>query len=215
MYKNIFNNKKKLNNHEWIGHRHDNRYQNSIIMRPVFINNIIVSSLEKKNKGHPKGFIIVKEVYNKDNTLAGWAVMVKTQEKNDDGKGWFWYEVTSTSDAPATFADSPKNKQAGYSNTTIENLKNGRIIYESSCLHCHENQRYSDLRLDNSKPSFNYLLRGIASKQNNLSMYDVIRHGTDTYGAKQAYMPNFTLEKMSNQMVEDLKAYLNMSTTSN
>ncbi len=67
----------------------------------VFMNDIIANSLTKKNKEHPKGSIIVKEMFDKSNVLAGWAVMVKTQATNDDGKGWFWYEVTSTSDANA------------------------------------------------------------------------------------------------------------------
>lgn len=64
----------------------------------VFMNDAIVNSLEAQNNEHPTGSAIVKEMYDKNNTLAGWAVMVKTQETTAGGDGWFWYEVTSTED---------------------------------------------------------------------------------------------------------------------
>ena len=35
-------------------------------------------------------------MYDGDGKLQGWAVMLKTQADSDGGKGWFWYEVTST-----------------------------------------------------------------------------------------------------------------------
>ena len=31
--------------------------------------------------------------------LKGWAVSVKTQANSDNGKGWYWYEVLSPTDA--------------------------------------------------------------------------------------------------------------------
>lgn len=65
----------------------------------VFINDIIAESLEKGNDEHPLGSVIVKEMFNADNTLSGWAVMVKTHDKADGGNGWFWYEVTDPKDA--------------------------------------------------------------------------------------------------------------------
>jgi hypothetical protein len=65
----------------------------------VFINDIAAESLKKGNEEHPLGSVIVKEMYNKDNSPAGWAVMAKTHDKSDGGNGWFWYEVTDSSDA--------------------------------------------------------------------------------------------------------------------
>jgi hypothetical protein len=35
-------------------------------------------------------------MFDGDGDLQGWAVMVKTSEDSANGKGWFWYEVTST-----------------------------------------------------------------------------------------------------------------------
>lgn len=65
----------------------------------VFMSDEIVASLEAGNASHPAGSSIVKELYLPDSsTLEGWAVMVKTQDETDDGNGWFWYEVVSTTD---------------------------------------------------------------------------------------------------------------------
>ena len=57
---------------------------------------LINASLAAGNWSHPLGSSIVKEMYNADGDLQGWAVMVKTQDDSAGGKGWFWYEVTST-----------------------------------------------------------------------------------------------------------------------
>lgn len=65
----------------------------------VYMNDIIANSLTANNSEHPLGSVIVKEMFDANNVLSGWAVMAKTQASTEDGKGWFWYEVTSTKDA--------------------------------------------------------------------------------------------------------------------
>lgn len=65
----------------------------------VFMNNIVAASLSAANAEHPEGSAIVKEMFSEAGVLSGWAVMVKTQAATESGKGWFWYEVTSASDA--------------------------------------------------------------------------------------------------------------------
>lgn len=70
----------------------------------VFMNDAIASSLAANKKEHPKGAIIVKEMFNDKGELSGWAVMAKTQENTEEGNGWFWYEVTSTEDPNAIAA---------------------------------------------------------------------------------------------------------------
>ena len=62
----------------------------------VFMDPLINASLAAGNTSHPLGSSIVKEMYDGDGDLQGWAVMVKTSEDSAGGKGWFWYEVTST-----------------------------------------------------------------------------------------------------------------------
>ncbi|SFV70018.1 3-carboxymuconate cyclase-like [hydrothermal vent metagenome] len=64
----------------------------------AFINDTLATSLMNGNKEHPKNSVIVKEQYDKDGNSLGWAVMVKTNQSTDNGKGWFWYEVLSNQD---------------------------------------------------------------------------------------------------------------------
>lgn len=68
----------------------------------VYMNDIIANSLKEGNEEHPKGSIIVKEMFDKNEVIQGWAVMVKTGlVTEENGKGWFWYEVTSPTDSDA------------------------------------------------------------------------------------------------------------------
>ena len=64
----------------------------------VYVNDTLDASMKASNTSHPVGSGAVKEMYDGDGDLQGWAVMQKTQADSDGGKGWFWYEVTSTTD---------------------------------------------------------------------------------------------------------------------
>lgn len=64
----------------------------------VFLGPKIDASLKAGHASHPVGSSIVKEMYDGSGKLQGWAVMVKTSADSAGGKGWFWYEVTSTTD---------------------------------------------------------------------------------------------------------------------
>ncbi len=64
----------------------------------VFMDPTIDASLKAGNKSHPIGSSVVKEMYDATKKLMGWAVMVKTNTDSNGGKGWFWYEVISTTD---------------------------------------------------------------------------------------------------------------------
>lgn len=111
------------------------------------------------------------------------------------------------SGAPATFADAPSDRKKGYDYKG--NPENGKLIYELGCLHCHKEERYSFFNLDNSKKSFKCLDRDFP-KYNEMSIYHVGRYGTKPLPGKKAYMPMYTLEKMSNNMMEDLRAYVEL-----
>ncbi len=62
----------------------------------VFLDPKLDASLRAGNASHPAGSAAVKEMYDASGNLQGWAVMVKTQAESDGGKGWYWYENTST-----------------------------------------------------------------------------------------------------------------------
>ncbi len=110
------------------------------------------------------------------------------------------------SGAPATFVKPPENRKEGYAEVE-GNPANGKLIYESSCLHCHDGQRYSYFNLDESEISYDYLEKHFP-KYTRYSTYQVTRYGTSPLPGKKAYMPLYTAEKMTNQMAEDLRAYI-------
>lgn len=88
-----------------------------------------------------------------------------------------------------------------------KSFKNGKLIYERSCLHCHGSERYSFFALDNSKYSFvNLLNRTKANKDG--SIHKITRHGTWPLAGKKAYMPLYPLEKMSEDQLVDLKVFI-------
>jgi mono/diheme cytochrome c family protein len=107
--------------------------------------------------------------------------------------------------SPATFVKPPSDYEAGYELTGDPD--NGMNIYELSCLHCHEKGRYSFFELDKSKDSYKYLHNKF-DQYSHASVYQVGRYGTPPKPGKKAYMPQYTAEKMSNQQMEDLRAYL-------
>lgn len=72
----------------------------------TYVNTLLNDSLLSNNTSHPKGSASIKELYNSDGaTLKGWAVSVKVDDANGDGKDWYWYEVFSTTDGSNPVAD--------------------------------------------------------------------------------------------------------------
>lgn len=108
--------------------------------------------------------------------------------------------------SPATFSTPPTDKAKGYEGIT-GNAENGAKIYAGACQHCHKPNGASRLILDDSKLTFRKLKRNM-TKSNNFSIYEIIRHGTHRLEGHKAYMPHYTLERMSHQQVEDLKAFI-------
>ncbi len=108
--------------------------------------------------------------------------------------------------SPATFGSLPKSKADGYEGL-IGNPEKGKVIYELGCKHCHREQGESDVVLDDSKATFNWLKRNIPSNSD-LSIYEIIRKGTYSAEGHKEYMPHYTMEKMSNQQLEDLRSYI-------
>lgn len=86
--------------------------------------------------------------------------------------------------------------------------ENGKYIYENACLHCHDREfGPATFKLDNSLLTLRMLKRHF-NDFTDLSIYQIIRHGTYPIPSNKAYMPLFTKEKMSDEQIEDLAAYI-------
>ncbi len=59
----------------------------------VFVNQALAASIASGIDVHPQGSSAVKELFDEDGELGGWAVSSKTRPSSEEGNGWFWYEV--------------------------------------------------------------------------------------------------------------------------
>lgn len=107
--------------------------------------------------------------------------------------------------SPAHFIEPPSDRKR--STDLTGDPENGKKIYELGCQHCHENERYSYFDLDNSRQTFRYLKKHLG-KYDHRSIYQVARYGASPKPGKRAYMPQYPVEKMSRQQMEDLRAYI-------
>ncbi len=107
--------------------------------------------------------------------------------------------------SPATALPPPEDRKKG---TGLDgDPENGALIYELSCMHCHYQKKYSFLHLDKTKMNLKHLDRK-AGTYDRHSIYQVVRYGTFPKHGKKSYMPFYTKEKMSEQQLSDLRAYL-------
>lgn len=132
---------------------------------------------------------------------------IESAMKNDviKGEGIKLIKSKYIKASEATFIPPPPDRKAGTGYPGDKD--NGQLIYEQSCLHCHEHGRYSFLYLDNNKMSFQHL-NSKAETYNRHSIYQVIRYGTYSKYGKKSYMPQYPAEKMNDQQLADLRAYI-------
>ena len=107
--------------------------------------------------------------------------------------------------SPAHFLTPPEDRKSGYG--LQGDPQRGALVYELGCLHCHGEKRYSFYELGQSPTFYRHLERHFP-RYTRYSTYQVVRYGTSPIPGKKAYMPHYTQERMSNQQVEDLRAFL-------
>ena len=117
-----------------------------------------------------------------------------------------WLKTFYAQKSPATFTDAPTDKNKGYEGL-VGNAQTGKVVYEISCQVCHKPEGVSDYVLDNSQTTFRQLKNNMAA-ESKLSVYKICRYGTHAEPGHRPYMPHYTLEKLSNQQLEDLRAYI-------
>ncbi|NND06979.1 MAG: cytochrome c [Saprospiraceae bacterium] len=109
--------------------------------------------------------------------------------------------------SPASFVDPPEDRTAGTGKKGIP--ENGQLLYDLSCQHCHLDHPFSYLILDGAQTTFKHLMKQ-ASTYKAHSIYQVVRYGTSPKGGDEAYMPLYTAERMSDQQLADLRAYIKL-----
>ncbi len=109
--------------------------------------------------------------------------------------------------SPADFVEPPEDRWKGYADTQPGDPDVGRMIYDKSCMTCHRYGGPSLFVLDHSKKSYKLFAKNIW-KDSPYALYDIIRHGTYAEPGHRQYMPLYTADRMSNQQLEDLRAFL-------
>ena len=107
---------------------------------------------------------------------------------------------------PATFGESPQRQDLGFEGITGDPI-NGKKVYELSCMSCHQDGGISGIAFTNSKLDFQKFKRSIG-KKTDYNLYDIVRKGTYAGQGKPRYMPLYPKERMSDQQLEDLRAYI-------
>jgi mono/diheme cytochrome c family protein len=129
----------------------------------------------------------------------------KVEEERKEVIDWIKSRYLQTS--PAHFGDAPKSKVEGYPGLPGDPVR-GEALYKLSCLHCHAPEKeISGYLLDESPLSLKHLQKNMF-KDSHFSLYQIIRYGTYALPGHRPYMPHYPLERMSDQQVEDLRAYI-------
>ncbi|PWL30427.1 MAG: hypothetical protein DCO96_05450 [Fluviicola sp. XM-24bin1] len=105
----------------------------------------------------------------------------------------------------ATFLETMPREQRKYGEGG--DPANGEMIYEESCMYCHANARLTYLSLGKNKLDGRMFWNNRTSYRDQ-SLYQIVRHGTYSKPGRRQYMPLYTEEKMSDEQLNDLMAYL-------
>ena len=87
------------------------------------------------------------------------------------------------------------------------NVENGKTIYEESCLFCHADSRVTYLNIDKTQLTAKFFWKNIKNYTDQ-NLYQILRHGTYAKSGRRQYMPMYTEEKMSDEQINDLVAYV-------
>lgn len=110
-------------------------------------------------------------------------------------------------EAPATFGEVPEGEPKRAADARSPDPENGRLVFERSCLHCHDADGASE-HFFGDRPATWRDLANRFSKPSGDSLYRRIRLGSEPGRNQPAYMPLFTRERLSDAQIEDLRAYL-------
>lgn len=109
---------------------------------------------------------------------------------------------------PATFGKLEKPVIEGYQPDSSD----GRFIYDNGCLHCHAVEKnITNFDLSQNVLDFKFLKSKFDANHN--SLIYVCRKGTYAFNGRRQYMPQYPLEKMSDEQLLDLMHYITLKAT--
>jgi hypothetical protein len=104
----------------------------------------------------------------------------------------------------ATFGTSQIPEIEGH----VPNLENAEYIYDYGCLHCHaKDKEITNFDLGNDKLSFKFLEAKLY-KYNSFSLSHITRYGTYAISGRRQYMPQYSMQNMSDSQLLDLIGYI-------
>lgn len=104
----------------------------------------------------------------------------------------------------ATFGTSQIPEIEGH----VPNLENAEYIYVYGCLHCHSPEKHiTNFDLGMDKLSFKFLEAKLY-KYNSFSLSHITRYGTYAISGRKQYMPQYSMENMSDSQLLDLIGYI-------
>ena len=108
---------------------------------------------------------------------------------------------------PATFLEPLAVESRSMGNKG--DVTKGKFIYERSCMHCHKKDGVTKTVFGNEKgmKDFSWLVSYLP-KNNGGSIYYICRKGTPPKGRTPQYMPIYSNEKLTDEQIEDLTAYV-------
>lgn len=107
---------------------------------------------------------------------------------------------------PATLVPPLPIEEREEVSPVLNDYNSGKAIYRRSCLHCHANRRFANLKLDQSPNSFKLLKKHMDSGSRQ-DFYDAVRYQPDSK-ANRSQPPHYTAERMSDQQIQDLRFYI-------
>jgi mono/diheme cytochrome c family protein len=142
------------------------------------------------------------------NLSAGdWEKLKKAEANPEQNKRLIpWLKSFYFQASPATFDFPPEELSTGYRGL-IGNPERGKDLYKLACLKCHAEEGGSshyelDFSIHTIKPLYENRV-----KRNRRSFYNAIRNGI-YFKYVRPYMPQYTIERMTDQQIEDISAYL-------
>lgn len=138
----------------------------------------------------------LKDLFDSPKALAEYSTW--TKDKKQD-----FIQQNFTSTRSNTFVSTNLNDIAQYTGDS----KTGEFIFSNTCLSCHKDERVSFYEIANNDVSKKNLLKKLNNKENEL--LTILRYGTQPLPGQKAYMPLFTAERLNDQQIADLIAYLN------